>query len=649
MARRLTSVLRAILAALIPLGIATAQTPPCAAKPDSASTSLDSAIVAAMREHGVPGAALAIVRDGRVEHLAGYGCANRALGLRVDPKQTVFHVASVSKPFVALAAVQLVTEGRVDLQTDVNRYLRTMQVPAAWNRGVTLHDLLTHTAGFEESIVGYAARTPADIKPLGEFLAAKLPKRGWPPGQVTAYSNYGYALAGYVVESVAGMSFADYVRTRILAPLRMTRSSFQQPMPAELERDAALSYRCSDDDCEPVTPDYRSAYPPGGLVTTADDMSRFMLAQLGAAVDGKQVLSDSVRALMHGQQFTLDAALPGSTYGFSEDNLAGERSLSHAGSASGYLSFVVLVPTRNFGAFIVANGGSSRFGAASLDAIASRLLPVPPAPEARPTRTSVVTDPSGSYRLTRYARRGVENLPALFNGQLHVRRAGDTLVVTGLGDANGAYLPFDDTRWQRVGGRDVIAVRTADGEVTHLFGSLSFFGTRTPATYERLAWLDDPYLVNEALSWVVAIPLLALLAWPIVAGIVWLARRRTRLVSRLRPEPNRGRRASAIVAAVAFTAIAMAFGFGFIAQTNRAAERGGGELIYGLPASMQVLAYSPAAIAVLALLLVLATFIGWRRRWWSVPGLVLFTVVAINAVLFVALVVRWGYFPVATG
>ena len=603
-----------------------------------------------MREHSVPGAALAVVRDGRVAHLAGYGCANTERGIAVDPRRTVFHVASVSKPFVALAAVQLAERGTVDLETDVNRYLTTMQVPPGWNRPITLHDLLTHTAGFEESIVGYAARTPADIRPLGEFLAAKLPKRGWPPGDVTAYSNYGYALAGYVIESAARVPFSEYVRTNVLAPLDMMRSSFAQPMPAELERDAALSYRCTSDGCEPITPDYRSAYPPGGLVTTAEDMSRFIIAQLGVELDGKRVLSDSVLRLMHERQFTHDATLPGLTYGFAEDEFGNVRSLSHAGGASGYTSFVMLVPTMKFGAFLVANGGSSRFGAATSAAIAHTMFPVAPA-VATPTASATATvDPTSSYRLTRYAHHGVENLPALFNGQAHVTRASaDTISVTGIGDASGTYVPIDSTHWIRAGGSDRLAVRTTNGRVTHLFASQSFFGTRFPAAFERLAWYDAPYFVNEALSWAIAIPALALLAWPIVAGIVWLVRRRTRLVARIRAPLGRTWRGAAAAVAVAFTGLGMWFGFGFIAATNRAASAGGGEIVYGMPPVMQLLGWAPVVMAALAAMLVVATVVGWWRRWWSIPSLLLYTIITMGAVFFVALVVRWGYFPVATG
>jgi CubicO group peptidase (beta-lactamase class C family) len=629
-----------------------AQTPSCSARVDSASTRLDSAIVAAMREFSVPGSAVAVVREGKVQHLAGYGCANRAVGTMVDARRTVFHVASVSKPFVALAALQLATHGIVDLGTDVNRYLHDMQVPAGWNRPITLRDLLTHTAGLEESIVGYAARTPADIKPLGAFLATHLPRRGWAPGDVTAYSNYGYALAGHVVESAAGKPFSDYVRSDIFAPVGMTRSSFAQPMPRELAADAALSYRCTSTDCEPIAPDFRSAYPPGGLVTTAADMSRFMLAELGVPIDGKQVLSDSVRRLMHERQFTHDLALPGLTYGFAEDELAGQPALSHAGGAMGFTSFVILVPARQFGAFVVANGGSSGFGTAAATAIAAALLPPAAVTSSvgRLTSATATVDPTGAYRLTRYAHHGVENLPALFTGQLHIGRlGGDTVQVIGLGDANGNYVPVASNRWQRVNGSELLAVRTQGNAMTHLFGSQSFFGTHFPAAFERLAWYDEPHFVNEALSYVVAIPLVALLAWPIVAGIVWMVRRRTRWVTRVRAPVAATWRALAVVASVAFSAVAVCFAFGFIAATNRAAERGAGEIFYGMQPAMRALAYAPSVLGVVAAILVVAMLTGWRRRWWSVPGLLIFSLVTVNAVLFVALLARWGYFPVATG
>lgn len=639
---------------LVSLGLALgadAQAPSCAAHLDSGSTALDSAIVSAMRTYAVPGAALAIVRDGRVERLAGYGCANIARGVPVDPRTTVFHVASVSKPFVALAALQLAERGVVDLHADVNRYLRDVQVPAGWGRPITLHDLLTHTAGFEESIVGYAARTPADIRPLGQFLAAKLPRRGWPPGDVTSYSNYGYALAGYVVESASHVPFADYEHNEVLQPLGMTRSSFAQPPPLDLERDAALSYRCTSQACQPIQPDFRSAYPPGGLVTTAEDMSRFLLAQLGVPLDGKRVLSDSVLRMMHTRQFTHDPAMPGLTYGFAEDQVMFVNAFSHAGGASGYSSFVFVIPERNAGVFLVANGGASGFGATALGAMERTLEPRAwTVANGKLLSPASVLDPTGAYRLTRYAHRGLENLPALFNGQLHVRRlTGDTISIVGLGSTDGRYVATAPNRWRSLDGANVVTARSRDGVVTHVFGPVSFFGTHFPAAYERLAWYDEPHFLNELLSYVVAVPLLALVAWPIVAGLVWLVRRRTRLVAELRRPLGRTGRGPAVAVAVCFVALAVWFGFGFIAATNRAAERGGGDIIYGLPPLMRILGWAPIALAVLAAVLLVAMIVGGVRRWWSIPGLLIYTVITMNALLFVAILMRWGYFPVATG
>jgi hypothetical protein len=278
-------------------------------------------------------------------------------------------------------------------------------------------------------------------------------------------------------------------------------------------------------------------------------------------------------------------------------------------------------------------------------------MPAPAPPVT--TRFNLNVEPvnaAGAYRLTRYAHRGLENLPMLFNGQLHIGRVSrDTISITGLGDASGQYVAMSQTQWKRVDGNDRVAVRVADGRVTHFFGPQSFFGTRFPAAYEKLAWYDEPYFLNEALSYVIAVPLLALLAWPIIAAVVWLIRRRTRLVTHVRPALGSNWRAMAVAAAACFTALGLWFGFGFIAVSNRAAERGGGEIIYGLPASMRMLAYAPIAIALITAVLLVATVLGWRRRWWSIPGRVLFTVIAINAVLFAAILVRWGYFPIASG
>src|SRR6185436_12202081 len=122
-------------------------------------------------------------------------------------------------------------------------------------------------------------------------------------------------------------------------------------------------------------------------------------------------------------------------------------------------------------------------GAAALKAIETSLGldAVTSTPNDSVARRGGSVDPTGAYRLTRYAHRGVENLPSLFSGQLHVRRvSSDTINVLGLGDADGRYYAVAPTRWRSMDGSSMVAVRTKNGVVTHFFGPLSFFGTRFP-------------------------------------------------------------------------------------------------------------------------------------------------------------------------
>jgi CubicO group peptidase (beta-lactamase class C family) len=143
---------------------------------------------------------VAVVQESRVVYLHGYGTADRDNGTPVSAQSTLFRTGSVSNLFTWTAVMQLVERDQLDLHTDVNRYLSTFQIPATFSEPITLSHLLTHTAGFEDRGFGSYARTPADLEPLSLFLARWIPARIFPLGKVSAYSNYGAALAGYLVE-----------------------------------------------------------------------------------------------------------------------------------------------------------------------------------------------------------------------------------------------------------------------------------------------------------------------------------------------------------------------------------------------------------------------------------------------------------------
>ena len=191
-------------------------------------TFADGFFAAQMARLQVPGAALAIVQGQRVVFSKGYGYADLAAKVPVDPERTLFRVGSVSKLLIATAVMQLYEERRLDLHADINTYLTRFKIRDRYSTPITLAHLLTHTAGFDERVIGMWARTrPAE--PLGDHLAARMPPRVRPPGDVISYSNYGMALAAHIVENVAGMSYEHYVQKRILTPLEMYRSTFAYP------------------------------------------------------------------------------------------------------------------------------------------------------------------------------------------------------------------------------------------------------------------------------------------------------------------------------------------------------------------------------------------------------------------------------------
>ena len=188
---------------------------------------LDSLIVPGLEKYHIPGMVIAIVRDSDIVLAKGYGYADVERKVPFDPDSTVIRIASVSKLFTATAVLQLVDRGVLDMHQDINTYLTRFKVEEWSGKPITLHHLLTHTAGFDDRSIGKSAWTQESQIPLGDFLATRLPRRICPPGEVYTYSNFSNALAGFVVEEVAHEDYAAYVRHNILEPLGMGRSDYR--------------------------------------------------------------------------------------------------------------------------------------------------------------------------------------------------------------------------------------------------------------------------------------------------------------------------------------------------------------------------------------------------------------------------------------
>ena len=240
------------------------------------------------REGDIAGAVVVVVRDGQVVTERGFGYADVERARRSIPQRTLFRPGSVSKLFTWTAVMQQVEQGKIDLDADVNRYL-DFKIPAYEGKPVTMRQIMTHTAGFEEQLKDSDRARPAEVPPYDVLLKRWVPKRIFAPGTTPAYSNYATSLAGYIVERVSGEPFDDYVERHIFAPLGMRNSTFRQPLPAQLRPMMATGYQQASG--EPVPFEIVGPAPAGSLSSTGADMARFMIAHLnGGELDGQRIL-----------------------------------------------------------------------------------------------------------------------------------------------------------------------------------------------------------------------------------------------------------------------------------------------------------------------------------------------------------------------
>lgn len=354
---------------------------------------VDTAMQAGMSEERIPGAAFILVKDGAVVLAKGFGKADVESGRPFSADRTIFPIASVSKVFTATALMQLVEQGRVELETDVNRYLESARVPATFPEPVTAAHLLSHTAGFDE-LPGRRVRSRSELMPLGRFLSDRL-VRVHPPGKVTSYSSYGMSLAGLMVEELSDTSFESYLREHIWDPLGMERTSIAVP---DATSTLATAYEREDGELTPVPYEIYQTPPAASILSTAEDMGRYMIALLqGGRYGENRILSERTTALMLQRRATMHPLLPGWTLGFQEGDLNGLRIVEHGGDIGGFSALLTLIPDHEVGFFVVHHLESTNLRFKLRQAILDRYFP-----DARTTKIPV-PDPGSAAGLRRFA------------------------------------------------------------------------------------------------------------------------------------------------------------------------------------------------------------------------------------------------------
>lgn len=482
---------------------------------------LDGFMPYALASGDIAGAVVVVVKDGRVLLQKGYGYADIAERTPVDPADTLFRPGSISKLFTWTAVMQLVEQGKLDLDADVNQYL-DFEIPARDGKPATLRQIMTHTAGFEEQIRALITAKDSEITPLGEALKRWVPERIHEPGTTPAYSNYATAVAGYIVERVSGESFDDYVERHIFQPLGMAHSSFRQPLPPELLAKMSKGYSKASDG-EPKDYEFISLAPAGSLASTGADMARFMIAHLqnGAYGDARILREDTARTMHTTGQASI-GPLNRMMLGFYETSVNGHRAIAHGGDTQWFHSDLQLFPDDGVGIFVSMNS-SGRDGAtghirnALARGFADRYLPGEPEAAGGVSKEDAklhAQQIAGSYTSSRRPESNFMSLVNLMGPVKVVANEDGTISVTlalGAGGAPKKWREVAPYVWQDTTSTDRLAADVVDGRVTRF--------TMEPyapiMVFQRLsAWQA---LAMPLLAASLVILLLTVLAWPVSA------------------------------------------------------------------------------------------------------------------------------------
>ncbi|MFL6617723.1 MAG: serine hydrolase domain-containing protein [Povalibacter sp.] len=483
---------------------------------------LDGFMPYALRDGDIAGAVVVVVKDGQVLTQKGFGYSDVAKQVPVDPDMTLFRPGSVSKLFTWTAVMQLVEQGKLDLDADVNKYL-DFQIPPREGKPVTLRNFMTHTAGFEEQLKDLIGDSSKPVTPFGDLVKRWVPERLYAPGTTPAYSNYATAVAGYIVARTSGMSFDDYLDEHIFKPLGMQHSTFRQPLPAQFTEQMSKGYSvASDGEAKPY--EIVGVAPAGSLATTGADMARFMIAHLqDGALGDTRILQATTAQQMHTTALDILPRMNRMLLGFYEQTRNGRRIIGHGGDTEWFHSNLHLYLDENVGLYVSMNssgkeGATHHVRSALFEHFTDRYFPGPTFDGTVDAKVAAEHAHliAGVYDNSRRADSSFFKALGLF-GPVKVIAHPDNTIGVSLADAlAGASVKWREVEpfvWRAVNGKDLLSAEVKDGRVVRFtFGELSpFMMFEPPPASISPSWLLPALII--ALSAI----LLTTLAWPISA------------------------------------------------------------------------------------------------------------------------------------
>ncbi len=597
----------------------------------------DRVMPANLARYNVPGATVAVVKDGRVVLIKGYGYSDINNKTLVDANTTTFRIASVTKLFTWTAVMQLEEAGKIDLNADVNTYLKGFEIPDTYpGHPVTMRSLMTHTAGFEDENRHSEADNATDIIPLQQYCADNIPARVYPPGTVSSYSNYGAALAAVVVEDVSGMPFDQYLQSHILTPLSMNQTSIREDLPPDLASNLSAGYLYANGVNVPVHDAIVVAGPAGSISSTAPDMAKFMLAHLGNGTYGNAtILSGQAASLMHARAFANDPRVAGMCLGFYEQQYNGVRTIGHGGDTDTFHSLLILLPDQQAGFFVAYNspGGSPARDELFTEFMNHYYPAEPPAvPVPGPSDASRLQQYAGTYESNRHSYTKFDKfvtpnpqleISATPNGTLTTSTGGSAELVEvrpGVFSPQNGILPASG---------NLVFHAAADGAVDYFcLGNMPFL------VYDRVPWYATAGFLDDLMT-AAGILLATVLLWP----LLFVFRRAYAI-----PEPSvpiEARIARWIAGAAALVLLV----FTVVLLPAVTADKG---LVHAylfdqaVPALLTAVLTVPVIAAVLTGLTVIFTVLAWKSRYWTFQHLLHYTIITIALVAMLWWVNFWN-------
>jgi len=601
---------------------------------------LDELLGKEMEEFHIAGAAVSVVKDGKLFFAKGYGYADVEKSIPVDPEQTIFRIGSVGKTFTWTAVMQLAEQGKLDLDADINTYL-DFRIPDTYPQPIILKHLMTHTSGFEDVLLESVVSDANDLVSAREWLTSHVAARVCPPGDCAGYSNYNAMLAGYIVTRVSGQPYDQYIQEYIFNPLGMERSTTQSQIPPDLRAYASVGYTYVDGAFQ-TFPDYAiqpSLLPSGGQQASVTDMARFMIARLqggrysDANIPETRILKESTALQMLNTLYTADPRLGGTAYGIFDWSDNSQRTLGHEGYCPPMHSVLLLLPDQSLGVFVVYNSQDVGqlttqhlgFQRAFFDHYypAPIVEPIqPPADFAERAGQFV-----GSYRFSSNPHTSLLKIIALFGGNtVDISNPGDGALLFTISGLEWRFVEVEPLYFRQIDGPLAMVFREDDrGRITQMATDLIPQYAAVKLDWYETSAFNMTLLLGCVLIFLSTIPI-------VLIGLIR---------GRRKPAPRGGRAAYWVILGISvlnllfLVGIMTAFQFGAF-QWSMISELHPLSLIAKIVLGLGVLS---AALTVVALVY---TVLAWKNRYWGVAARAYYTLATIAAVAFVWFLNYWN-------